>query len=237
MLVVLLWADVAKMHQENTGNKLQATEWWKVQTHCSHAWPCRALQHVPGKFLTAHIWLLELFRTVHQCYEQQCLILHHYRRQQPRKAEGQGSVQVHRYMGILHAPTCAAMAFWDATSQDSRGRNTTELSQKGRWSHWSDISHLLLIYPSSLAIVTIFFESTDTQYLVQRQPSSHTICLTEQPKQAFHNWLLSYLCDCKDSPNLLTKPLQHTHTHTTASLSYTGVFVKWCLTFALVHRR
>lgn len=68
-----------------------------------------------------------------------------------------------------------------------------------------------IIYPSSLAIVTMFFESPDTQYLVQRQPSSHTLCLTEQPKQAFHNWLLSCLCDCKDSP---ASWRNHSSTHT-----------------------
>lgn len=100
-----------------------------MQTHCSHAWPCRALQRVPGKFLTAHMWLLELFRTVHQCYEQNASFsLYHHRRPQPRKAEGQGSAQVCGHMGILHTPTCSAMAFWDATSQESGVRNTTELS-------------------------------------------------------------------------------------------------------------
>lgn len=45
-------------------------------------------------------------------------------------------------------------------------RKTTELMWKGRCSHWSNISHLLsftqdtkLIYPVSLAIVAVLFES------------------------------------------------------------------------------
>lgn len=74
MLAVLLWAYVAKKYQDNTGKKLQATEWWEMLIHFSHAWPCRALQHVLDKFLTALLWLLEVFRTAYQCYKQQCLI-------------------------------------------------------------------------------------------------------------------------------------------------------------------
>lgn len=146
MLAVLLWAYVAKKHQDNTGQKLQATEWWEMLTHFSHAWPCRALQHVLYKFLTALLRLLEVFRTAYQCYKQQCLIfitsLQEATTQKSRKTR-------FNIGGYLHRdPTCSFLVSHGLLGCNMLGEqseNRAELTWKGRCSRWSDIGHLLLV--------------------------------------------------------------------------------------------